>query len=177
MRPAYKLKNCRERLARYSNHLMFLTKFRTHGIIPQGLRVILPVRSTKVDTIAERPSHALVRERIGKVHRHKEMLARRIMWLETDLSQTLDTDARPRITCARVPRIVSTNDRQIRKFSTCKSQGTPSQPMLETSKLVMNLSHRQLYHHWKKRYWHLDCPLQLPPEVFLLRTSLQQRSC
>ena len=60
VRPAYKLKNCRERLARYSNHLMFLMKCRTHEIIPQGLRAILPVRSTKVDTIAKGPSHALV---------------------------------------------------------------------------------------------------------------------
>ena len=68
IRPAYKLKNCRERLARHSNHLMFLTKCRTHRIIPQGLRVILPVHSTKADTIAERTVHALVRKRIGKVH-------------------------------------------------------------------------------------------------------------
>ena len=110
VRPAYKLKNCRERLARYSDHLMFLTKCRTHGIIPQGLRVILPVHSTKVDTITitKRPSHALVRERIGEVHRHKEMLARRIMRLETDLSQTLDADAWPRITYARVLQMAST---------------------------------------------------------------------
>ena len=50
VRPVYKLKNCRERLARYSDHLTFLMKCRTHGIIPQGLRVILSVRSTKVDT-------------------------------------------------------------------------------------------------------------------------------
>ena len=75
VRPAYKLKNCRERLARYSNHLMFLTKCRTHGIIPQGLRVTLPVRSTKVDTIAEGIGHALVRGRIGEFHRQKGMLA------------------------------------------------------------------------------------------------------
>ena len=65
MRPAYKLKNCRERLARYSNHLMFLTKGRTHGIIPQGLRVILPVHSIKVDTIVSTinsPSYKLAKE-------------------------------------------------------------------------------------------------------------------
>ena len=125
-----------------------------------------------------RLSHALVRERIGEVHRHKGMLARCIMGLETDLSQTLDADKWPRIDhlCKSATDHVY-NDRQIRKFSTHKSQGTPFQPTLETSILVMNLSHRQLYHHWKRRYWHLDCPLQLPPEVFLLRTSLQQRSC
>ena len=109
VRPAYKLKNCRERqIARYSNHLTFLMKCRTHGIIPQGLRVILPVCSTKADTIAERTGHALIRKRIGEVHRHKGMLARCIKRLETDLSQMLDADAWPRITCARVLWIVST---------------------------------------------------------------------
>ena len=55
--------------------LMFLTKCRTHGIIPQGLRVTLPVRSTKAGTIAEGTGHALVRGRIGEVHRQKGMFA------------------------------------------------------------------------------------------------------
>ena len=70
------------------------------------------------------------------------------MRLETDLSQTLDADEWPRIDhlCkSAMDRVY--NDRQIRKFSTHKSQGTPSQPTLETSKLVVNLSHRQLPSH------------------------------
>ena len=61
VRPAaYRLKNCRERLASYSNHMTFLTKCRTHGIIPQGLWVILPVRFIQADNMAERTGHALV---------------------------------------------------------------------------------------------------------------------
>ena len=67
------------------------------GIIPQGLRVILPVRSTQADNIAERTGHALVRVRIGEMHRQKEMLTGRITWLEVDLSRTLNADEWPRI--------------------------------------------------------------------------------
>ena len=119
------------RLARYSNHLTFLTKCRTHGIIPQGLRVILPVRSTQADNIAERTGHALVRERIGEMHRQKEMLTGRITWLEADLSRTLNADEWPRIDqlCRNAAHRVynDTKRRQIRKFSTLESQGTPSQ--------------------------------------------------
>ena len=131
VRPAYKLKNCRERLARYSNHLTFLTKCRTHGIIPQGLRVILPVRSTQADNIAERTGHALVQERIGEMDRQKEMLTGRITRLEADLSRTLNADEWPRIDqlCRNAAHRVynDTKRRQIRKFSTLESQGTPSQ--------------------------------------------------
>ena len=76
---------------------MFLTKCRTHGIIPQGLRVTLPVRSTKADTIAEGTGHTLVRGRIGKLHRQKGMLATCVTHLEIDLSRTLDADEWPRI--------------------------------------------------------------------------------
>ena len=148
MRPVYRLKNCRERLARYSNHLTFLTKCRTHGIIPQGLRVTLPVRSTQADNIAERTGQALVRERIGEAHRQREMLTGRITRLEADLSRTLNADEWPRIDqlCKNAADRVynDTKRRQIRKFSNLKSEGTPSRPTLETSKLVVNLSHRQL---------------------------------
>ena len=110
-------------------------------------RVTLPVRSTKADTIAEKTGHALVRERIGEVHRQKGMLARCVTQLETDLSRTLDADEWPRIDrlCKTAADRVynDTKRRQIKKFSTLKSQGTP-QPTLETSKLVVNLSHRHL---------------------------------
>ena len=82
------------------------------------------------------------------MHRQREMLTGRITQLEADLSWTLNTDEWPRIDqlCRNVVHRVY-NDRkrrQIRKFSTFKSQGTPSQPALETSELVVNLSHRQL---------------------------------
>ena len=59
----------------------------------------------------------------------------------------LDTDKWPRSDhlCKTATDHVynDTKNRQIRKFSTLKSQGTP-QPTLETSNLVVNLSHRHL---------------------------------
>ena len=51
-RPTYKLRRCRKRLARYNNHLTFLTRCRKNGIIPKGFKVSLPVQSTKADHIA-----------------------------------------------------------------------------------------------------------------------------
>ena len=76
---------------------MFLTRCRTHGIIPQVLRVILPVRSAKAGNIVEKTSHTVIQKRIGKVHWQKVMLARHIKWLDADLSWLLDADEWPRI--------------------------------------------------------------------------------
>ena len=75
VRPAYKLKNHRERLARYSNRLTFLTRFRSEGIVPNGLRVVLPVRSKRADEIAMKTSQALLHERISDGHRQKAAIS------------------------------------------------------------------------------------------------------
>ena len=133
VRTAYKLKSYRERLARYSNHLTFLIRCKTHGIIPKGLWVTLPVRSTKAEHITERTSQALVRERIGEAYRQKVILDAN-QWARVD---DLCKDAAK---CVHK----DTKERQIRKFRTLKSQGTQTQAMLDRSKLVINLSHRQL---------------------------------
>ena len=96
---------------------------------PFGVGGLPPVRSTKADTIAERTGHALVRERIGEVQRQKGILARCVTQLEIDFSWTLDADEWPRIDhlCKTAADRVynDTKRRQIRKFSTLKSQGPP----------------------------------------------------
>ena len=93
VRPAYQLKNCREKHTRYSNHLTFLARCRAHGIIPNGLRVSLPVRTARADNIANKTSQALIRERIGHARRQKVLTSLRILDLESDLSQSLNTEA------------------------------------------------------------------------------------
>ena len=163
VRPVYRLKNCRERLARYSNHLTFLTKCREHGIIPNGLRVTLPVRSTKAENIAKRKSEAHVRERIGEAHRRKGIFPRSIAQLITDYPchWTL-TNGLKLITFAGMPWTVSTKTPKTDRSgssATLKSRGTQSLNPLDHRKLTVNLSHRQLTP-LEKEVLALDCPLQ-----------------
>ena len=151
MRPAYRLKNHRERLARYSNHLTFLTRCCSEGIVPNGLRIVVPVRSKEADRIAARASQSLLRERISDGHRQKTRISRQISRLESDLSQSLSTDQWSRLNkyCHDVGHHVhqTVKERQTCKFNRLISQKTQhhlSQPTLDRSKLVINLSSRPL---------------------------------
>ena len=141
----------RERLARYSNHVTFLTKCRTSGIIPNGLRVALPVLSRKANQIAVRTSQALLRERISEGHRQKTTISRQISRLESHLSQSLALEQWSRLdsychdAAQRVHRAVK--EKQSFKFNQLqhqKSQQPLSQATLDRSKLVVNLSSRPL---------------------------------
>ena len=97
MKPVYKLKNCGERLARYSTDLTFLTECKRHGIIPSGLWEILPVRSTKkTGKITERtglPSYE--RGSLKRISRRR--CQHNIVQLAADLTQSLDADQWPTV--------------------------------------------------------------------------------
>ena len=149
VRPAYQLKNCREKHARYSNHLTFLARCCAHGIIPNGLRVSLPVRTARPDNIANKTSQALLRERIGHARRQKVLTSLRIRDLESDLSQSLNTerwaqlDQLCRESASRVHRTVK--ERQTRKFEALRNQRPiHTFTALDRKKLVVNVSHRTL---------------------------------
>ena len=149
VRPAYRLKNCREKLARYSNHLTFLSRCRSHGFIPNGLKVHLPVKSEAADHIAERTSEALLRERIRTARRQKAITKLNVSRLESNLSQSLSTEQWPKVDelCrASAKRVhLSTKTRQIRKFENLQSQKPqPSPQLLDPQKLVVNLSQKLL---------------------------------
>ena len=138
VRPAYRLKNHRERLARYSNHLTFLTRCRSEGIIPNRLRIVMPVRSKEADRIAARASQALLRELISDGHRQKSRISRQISRLESDLSQSLNADQWSRLNkyCQNAGHREhqAVKERQIRKFNSLNSQKTQnhlSQPTLD----------------------------------------------
>ena len=89
VRPAYRLKNLREKHARFSNHVTFLS--RCHGIIPTELRITRPVKSAKANRIAHRAGQALVRERIADARCQKHLASIHIADLQSNLSQSLTT--------------------------------------------------------------------------------------
>ena len=133
VRPAYQLKNYREKHARYSNHLTFLSKCRAQGIIPNGLKVALPVRSARANNIALKTSQALLRERIGNARRQKAVTSARISKLESHLSQSLSAERWTSLeefckdSAARTYR--STKEKQIHKFQhQCNSWRRPPRP-------------------------------------------------
>ena len=76
---AYRLKNLKEKLARYSNHLTFLMRCRDHNLVPKGLRVRLPVNTAKARLIAWRTAKALLRERIKEARQQKLRLEKRCL--------------------------------------------------------------------------------------------------
>ena len=124
VRPAYRLKNLREKHARFSNHVTFLS--RCHGIIPTELRITPPVKSAKADRIAHRAGQALVRERIADARCQKQLASIHIADLQSNLSQSLTTKKWTWLDryCEGAADTVhlSTKQRQIGKFEQLKSR-------------------------------------------------------
>ena len=131
--------------------MTFLTRCRTSGIIPNGLRVALPVRSRKADQIEVRTSQALLRERIFEGHRQKTAISQQISRLESHLSQSLAPEQWSRLDsyCHDAAQCVhrAVKEKQSLKLNQLqhqKSQQPLSQATLDRSKLVVNLSSRPL---------------------------------
>ena len=147
-RPVYKLRHCRESLARYSNHLTFLTKCRNIGLIPNGLKVNLPVRSPKADRIARLTSQVLLRERIGEAHKQIAATSRLSAQLESHLSQSVTPEQWMALDqhCKEAAKRVhsDTKERQIGKLTRLTSQQAHQRPTLDSSRLVVNRSSRVL---------------------------------
>ena len=62
------------KLAQVKNHCVFNLRCKKSGLIPRGLRVIPPVRTQHGFALAERVSHAFVREALQVEERTKREL-------------------------------------------------------------------------------------------------------
>ena len=148
VRTAYRLKHNREKLARYGNHLTFLLRCRRYKVIPNGLRVRLPINSKKGNRIAERTNEAVLRERISEARRKKARIEREINTSESHLkgalsnSQWTDLDDMHRE--AEKATFQTTKTRQKAKFQQLINNRDSPMPALDRSKVVINLSKRTL---------------------------------
>lgn len=67
----YRSKYLQEKLARYSNHLIFMMHCKDQNIIPKGLRMRLSVNSKKASHITWRVAKTLLREHIKEARQQK----------------------------------------------------------------------------------------------------------
>ena len=81
-----------DKLARYSNHLIFCLRCKNAGIIPRSLRIKPPVRKGKALMIAERTSRAFLNERVGEVRRKKIVLLKTITGTRQHLKRILSQE-------------------------------------------------------------------------------------
>ena len=142
------LKNTREKLARYSNHLTFLIRCRNNNIIPKGLRTSISIKSTKAKLIAERSSQTLLRECIKFARKTKVMLNRIAADTELKLcSMIRDYEQLQKLkhwTEKDVHRIFEETKRsQQAKFNKLLHWRSRP-PALDKSRLVVNMSKRVL---------------------------------
>ena len=97
---AYRLKNTKEKLARYKNHLTFLIRCRNNKLVPKGLRISISIESTKAQLIAHRSSQALLRECIKFICKTKVIFTKIIADTEQQIrSMTKDDDQFHRLIC------------------------------------------------------------------------------
>lgn len=149
VRQAYRLVHDRERRARYNNHLTFLLRCRRHHLIPNGLRARSLVHSAKSERIVQRASIALLRERIEVSRTTKVRIERCIDTsedrLKTTLSKTQWTALDNLCKQAESRTHLDTRMRQKAKFEWLLTSTSPtSHPSLDKSKVVINMSERQL---------------------------------
>lgn len=84
---AYRLKNTKEKLARFKNHLTFLVKCRNNSITPKGLRISTSIHSTKATIIVKKSNQALLHKRIKHVQKTKVIFTK----LEADTERELSS--------------------------------------------------------------------------------------
>ena len=141
------MKNTREKLARYGNHLTFLIRCRNEKIIPKGLRISISIKSTK-KLIAERSSQALLRERIKFARKTKVMLNR----IAADTEQKLCSMIRDNEQLQKLKHWTEKDVRRIFERTKRSQQAKfnkllrwrPRPPALDKSRLVVNMSKRVL---------------------------------
>ena len=89
---AYRLKNTKEKLARYKNHLTFLIRCRNNKLVPKGLRISISIESTKAQLIAQRSSQALLRERIKFICKTRVIFTKIIADTEQQIRSMMKDD-------------------------------------------------------------------------------------
>ena len=146
---------CSRKLARFSNHLTFLTRcIKTH-IIPRDLRVQPPVPTKGARRVAELASKRFLRERIRLTQRAKGDAKRETESTAEGITATLkaneasDILEKIRVNTQRV--FNATKDRQQRKFLKLVQEKQASvsprvklTSQVDKSKWVINLSSRPL---------------------------------
>ena len=88
----YRLIHLWEKCVRYKNHLTFLLRCQKRQIVPNGLRVRLPVKSEKEKRITEWTSQSLLRERIGEARKAKVQIECQINTSEVELKRSLSDE-------------------------------------------------------------------------------------
>ena len=146
-------KRCSRKLARYANHLTFLTRCIKNHIVPRDLQVRPPVPTKGTRRVAELASMRFLRERIrpaqrakGDVKKEAEPTAETITptLLAEDATEVLE---KIRSNTQRV--FNTTKDRQQRKFEKLlrEKQASVSPPRtssVDKTNWVVNLSSRSL---------------------------------
>ena len=89
---AYRLKNTKEKLARYKNHLTFLIRCRNNKLVPKGLRISISIESTKAQLIAQRSRQALLRERIKFICKTRVIFTKIIADTEKQIRSMMKDD-------------------------------------------------------------------------------------
>ena len=88
-----------DKLARYSNHLIFCLRCKNAGIIPTSLRIKPPVRTGKALMIAERASRAFLNERVGEVRKKKMVLLKTTAGTRQHLRRILSKEDFQKMEC------------------------------------------------------------------------------
>ena len=151
LRVAYRLRNLQEKLARYRNHLIFLIKCRNFDVVPNGLRIKLPIHWTKAKHIAERASKMLLRERVSFTRTKKVSIGKDIITAKQTLRSLTDEST---FTLAKVwaetrasQVFQDTKDKHKKKFEqlTCRRRPfTTGMDEEESSRVVINLSKQEI---------------------------------
>ena len=141
----YKMRNITGRIARNKNHLIFLARCKKHNLIPRGLRVTLPIKTTRAASQAIKTSYVLLGECTKMACRKEIHLQRERQQLHPKVLLVLDQEEFRQMEkwineyeerCYHECR-----EKQLKKFDTLILE---SQQQLATKKLVKNYSSRQL---------------------------------
>ena len=146
---------CSRKLARFSNHLTFLTRCIKSHIIPRDLRVQPPVPTKGARRVAELASKRFLRERVRLTQRAKGDAKRETESTAEGITATLAANEasvifeKIRVNTQRV--FNATKDRQQRKFLKLVQEKQASvsphvdlTPRVDKNKWVINLSSRPL---------------------------------
>ena len=144
---------CSRKLARYANHLTFLTRCIKNHIVPRDLQVRPPVPTKGARRVAELASMRFLRERIGLAQRAKGDVKKEAECTAETITSTLSAEDAAEVLDkirSNTQRVFNTTkDRQQRKFEKLLRQeqasvspATPS--FVDKRNWVVNLSSRSL---------------------------------
>ena len=125
---------CRERTARFRNHVVFALRCKQEGIIPRSLDIRPPINTEQGRRIARRAGHQFLRERLRLSNFKLRELEEERKWREIGIRRMVSEEDYERIEKMTNEsaefEFIRTKDRQMRKFS--KLQGVRRAPETAT---------------------------------------------